>query len=105
MVASTAATWIEVGKVSLLDWLALTWSLGWHSVPARVASEASTSFMFMLELVPEPVWKTSIGKSSWCCAADDLVGSGRDRLGLVLGDDAELGVDPAPRPSSPAPSR
>ena len=63
MVASTAATWIEVGNVSLLDWLALTWSLGWHSTSA---SEASTSFMFMLELVPEPVWKTSIGNASWC---------------------------------------
>ena len=35
VVASTAATWIEVGKVSLLDWLALTWSLGWHSTPPR----------------------------------------------------------------------
>ena len=50
--------------------------------------------MFMLELVPEPVWKTSIGKSSWCSPADDLVGAGRDGLGLVVGDDAELGVDP-----------
>ena len=56
-----AATWIEVGKMSLLDWLALTWSLGWASTPARLASEASTSFMFMFELVPEPVWKTSTG--------------------------------------------
>ena len=66
MVASTAATWIAVGKVSLLDWLALTWSLGCTSVPARAARLASTSFMFMFELVPEPVWKTSIGKASWC---------------------------------------
>ena len=32
--ASAAATWIAVGKVSLLDWLALTWSLGWTSTPA-----------------------------------------------------------------------
>ena len=32
--ASVAATWIEVGKVSLLDWLALTWSLGCTSTPA-----------------------------------------------------------------------
>ena len=32
---ASAATWIEVGKVSLLDWLALTWSLGCTSTPAR----------------------------------------------------------------------
>ena len=57
---------MEVGKVSLLDWLALTWSLGWTRTPVRSASEASTSFMFMLLLVPEPVWYTSSGKWSWC---------------------------------------
>ena len=66
VVASTAATWMLVGKVSLLDWLAFTWSLGCTSTPAFADSEASTSFMFMFELVPEPVWKTSIGKASWC---------------------------------------
>ena len=33
--ASTAATWIALGKVSLDDWLALTTSFGWHSTPAR----------------------------------------------------------------------
>src|SRR3954471_24371389 len=64
--AIDAATWMEVGKVSLLDWLALTWSWACTSTPARDASEASTSFMFMFELVPEPVWKTSSGNwSSW----------------------------------------
>ena len=41
----------------------LTWSLGWASSPA---SSAITSFAFMFEEVPEPVWKTSIGNwSSW----------------------------------------
>src|SRR5215208_2379649 len=35
-----------------------TSSFGWTSSPASVAS---TSFAFMFELVPEPVWKTSIG--------------------------------------------
>ena len=70
-VASVAATWIEVGKVSLLDWLALTWSLGCTSVPdADVASEAMTSFMFMFDDVPEPVWNTSIGNWwSWLPSA------------------------------------
>src|SRR4051794_31053881 len=66
-VAEAAATWMEVGNVSLLDWLAFTWSLGCTSTPARCAREASTSFMFMFDDVPEPVWKTSIGNwSRWC---------------------------------------
>ncbi len=99
MVASTAATWIEVGKVSLLDWLALTWSFGWLSTPARVESEASTSFMFMLELVPEPVWKTSMGNSSWWSPAMISSAPWLIAVGLVRADDAELGVDRGPRPS------
>jgi hypothetical protein len=62
MADAVAATWIEVGKTSLDDWLAFTWSFGWTSRPSEVvASEASTSFVFMLLDVPEPVWKTSIG--------------------------------------------
>ena len=69
VVALVAATWIDVGKVSLLDWLALTWSLGCTSTPARPAREASTSFMFMFDDVPEPVWKTSSGKWSRCSPA------------------------------------
>src|SRR5581483_2311724 len=39
----------------------LTWSFGWTSSPA---SEAITSFAFMFEEVPEPVWNTSIGNWS-----------------------------------------
>ena len=61
---------MAVGNTSLLDWLALTWSLGWTSTPARCASVAITSLAFMFELVPDPVWKTSIGNaSSWSPAA------------------------------------
>ncbi len=41
----------------------LTWSLGWASSPA---SSAITSFAFMFDEVPEPVWKTSIGNWSSC---------------------------------------
>ena len=75
---------MDVGKVSLLDWLALTWSLGCTSWPAFVARVAMTSFMFMLELVPEPVWKTSTGKwSSWSPATTSAAAS-RDRLGLLV---------------------
>ena len=39
----------------------LTWSLGWAPSPARLAS---TSFAFMFDEVPEPVWNTSTGKCS-----------------------------------------
>ncbi len=70
VVAVVAATWIAVGNVSLLDWLALTWSFGCtHEASApsdRCTSEASTSFMFMLDDVPDPVWKTSSGNWSRC---------------------------------------
>ena len=41
----------------------LTSSFAWTSSPA---SAAITSFAFMFELVPEPVWKTSIGNWSSC---------------------------------------
>ncbi len=55
---------MEVGNTSLDDWEALTWSLGWTGRPSRSsASVATTSLTFMLEEVPEPVWKTSTGNS------------------------------------------
>ena len=61
---SVAATWIEVGKTSLDDWDALTWSFGCTLPPSNsAASVAITSLAFMLELVPDPVWNTSSGKS------------------------------------------
>ena len=64
---AVAATCTEVGKTSLLDCEALTWSLGCTSAPSeRVANVAITSLAFMFELVPEPVWYTSIGKCSSC---------------------------------------
>ncbi len=65
MTAAVAATWIEEGKTSLEDWLALTWSFGWTGRPSRSpASVAITSLAFMLDEVPEPVWKTSTGNCS-----------------------------------------
>ena len=70
--AAVTATCTEVGNTSFEDWEALTWSLGCTSssepasFSARVARVASTSLVFMLEEVPEPVWNTSIGYwSSW----------------------------------------
>ena len=63
----TTARWMADGNTSLDDCDALTWSFGWTGEPSRsVASEAITSFMFMFDDVPEPVWNTSIGNwSSW----------------------------------------
>ena len=68
--ASVIATCMAVGNVSLLDWLALTWSLGCTAASPSAAERATrlaiTSLAFMLELVPDPVWNTSMGKcSSW----------------------------------------
>ena len=60
-----AARWMADGKTSLEDCEALTWSLGWTLRPSfSVARLASTSLAFMFEDVPDPVWKTSIGKCS-----------------------------------------
>ena len=60
-----AAMWIALGKTSLLDWEAFTWSFGWTVSPRiSLASVAITSLAFMLLEVPEPVWKTSIGNSA-----------------------------------------
>ena len=67
----------------------LTSSFGWTSSPASVAI---TSFAFMFDDVPEPVWKTSIGNwSSSSPAATRSRGRG-DPLGLVGVEQPELGV-------------
>src|SRR3954452_1974990 len=64
-IASAAARWIVVGNTSFELCEALTWSFGWILWPdAREASVAMTSLAFMFELVPEPVWNTSIGNSA-----------------------------------------
>ena len=62
--------WSAAGKVSLLDWLRLTWSLGCTGLllpitpPASsIARLAITSFTFMLVWVPEPVCQTFRGNS------------------------------------------
>ena len=74
--ASTAARCIAVGKTSLLDWLLFTSSLGCTKRPSprgplsnSLARLASTSFMFMLVWVPEPVCQTTRGNSSSCAPA------------------------------------
>ena len=57
MRAWVTAMCTEVGNTSFDDCEALTWSLAWTAAPSlRVASVASTSFMFMFEEVPLPVW-------------------------------------------------
>src|SRR6476469_6834143 len=65
--AEVAAMRSALGNVSLLDWPALTWSLGCTSRSvARCARRATTSLTFMFVDVPDPVWKTSMGNSSSC---------------------------------------
>ena len=61
MSSSSAARWTAVGKTSFEDWPMFTSSFAWTSSPA---SAAMTSFAFMFEDVPEPVWKTSSGNWS-----------------------------------------
>src|SRR5271156_6728173 len=60
--------WVAVGKVSLDDCDMLTSSLGCTLTGgvAVAAMLAITSLVFILELVPEPVWKTSMGNWSSC---------------------------------------
>ena len=46
-------------------WHLLTSSFGWTAAPSRLPARcATTSFMFVLVDVPEPVWYTSIGNCS-----------------------------------------
>ncbi len=71
-----AAMWVAVGKVSLDDCDMFTSSLGCND-PAWPRWDAITSLVFMLELVPEPVWKTSMGNCRrW--TVGDLGGCGDD---------------------------
>ena len=91
-VASTAATWIALGNVSLEDWLALTTSFGWHSSPARTVSDEITSLTFMLVLVPEPVWNTSIGNWSSCCPSTISAAAATIASLLATVIDVEVGV-------------
>src|SRR3954447_25161413 len=64
-IARVVAMWIADGKTSLEDCEAFTWSFGCTGLPSpSVASVAMTSLVFMLLDVPEPVWKTSMGKWS-----------------------------------------
>ena len=60
-VRSSAARCTAEGKTSFDDWPMFTWSFWWTPSPARLAM---TSFAFMFEEVPEPVWKTSTGNWS-----------------------------------------
>ena len=66
--ARAAAMCIAVGKLSLDDWLLLTWSLGWTgSLPPRLpvrislARPAITSLAFMFDWVPDPVCQMTSG--------------------------------------------
>jgi hypothetical protein len=69
---SAQAMCMAVGKVSLDDWLMLTWSFGWTgflepiSPPSiSMARFEITSLAFMFDWVPEPVCQTTSGKWSF----------------------------------------
>ena len=75
------ARWTAEGKTSLDDWPMFTSSFACTPSPARLAM---TSFAFMFDEVPEPVWKTSIGNWSSSSPLRDPVGGGGDPVGLLL---------------------
>ena len=80
---------MAVGITSLLDCPMLTWSLGWTgrfradgSCPASCEQRfANTSLAFMFVLVPEPVWKMSMGKCSSSLPSISLFGGQLDEFG------------------------
>ena len=63
---ASAATWMADGNTSLDDWRGVDVVVGVHrrGPAARTARSASTSFMFMFDEVPDPVWYTSTGNWS-----------------------------------------
>jgi len=61
VISPSAARWTADGKTSFDDWPMFTSSFACTPSPASVAI---TSFAFMFDEVPEPVWKTSIGNWS-----------------------------------------
>ena len=70
MSAWVTAMCTEVGNTSFDDCDAFTWSFGCTAEPRmRVASVARTSFMFMFDDVPDPVWYVSTGNSPSCLPA------------------------------------
>ncbi len=88
-----------MGKTSLEDCEALTWSLGWTApfLPSfSDARVARTSLVFMFDEVPEPVWNTSIGKfsSHFPSATSSAAAAMASAMRLVdVGDLVEAGVD------------
>ena len=99
MISSSAARCTADGKTSFEDWPMLTSSLAWTPSPASVAI---TSFAFMFDDVPEPVWKTSIGNWSSSSPRRDPVRGGGDPLRLVARRAGrEVGVGSGPRRLDP----
>ena len=92
LVVSAALTWIAVGITSFDDCPLLTSSFGCTFAPAIAATCAMTSFAFMFDDVPEPVWNTSIGKCAIELAGGDPLGRLADRLRVRLLQMAEIGI-------------
>ena len=88
-ISPSAARWTAEGKTSFEDWPRLTSSFACTSSPASVAI---TSFAFMFEEVPEPVWKTSIGNWSSSSPAATRSPAAAMRRRLVGVEQPEVGV-------------
>ena len=96
---------ITVGKLSLLDWPRLTWSLGWtgsrlpNGWPSiSLARLAITSLAFMLVWVPDPVCQTGNGKSA------SRLPSAISPAAEMMGPDRSSGSSPSARLASAAAS-
>ena len=88
-ISSSAARCTADGKTSFDDWPMLTSSFACTSSPASVAI---TSFAFMFDEVPEPVWKTSIGNWSSSSPAAIRSAAAAIRSALSRVEQPELGV-------------
>ena len=97
--SSSAARWTADGKTSFDDWPMLTSSFACTSSPASVAI---TSFAFMFDDVPEPVWKTSIGNWSSSSPRATRSPAAAMRSALSASSSAERGVHAGRRRLEPA---
>ena len=92
--ASVAAMWVAVGKVSLERLRHVDVVVGVHRRRRwRAAIEAITSLAFMFELVPEPVWNTSMGNWSSCWPSAISAAAAMIASALLGVEQAEVLVD------------
>ena len=87
---SVAATWIAVGKVSLEDWLALTWSLGCTSTPrAALPGRRGPRSRSCSTTCPTRSGRRRSGTRRRGRRRRPRCGRRLDRVGLIVGDHAQ----------------